>query len=128
VAIIGGTGPGQSYFDPLAFAPVTTARFGTAGYDTLRGPGFFNIDFSLFRNFAITERFHAEFRAEALNLTNTPHFANPPSANLNVSNLQLNSDGSVKNLGGFGVINATTGTGREGIDERMFRLGLRLSF
>jgi hypothetical protein len=47
---------------------------------------------------------------------------------LNVSNLQLNSDGSVKNLGGFGVINATTGTGREGIDERMFRLGLRLSF
>jgi len=128
VAIIGGTGPGQSYFDPLAFAPVTTARFGTAGYDTLRGPGFFNIDFSLFRNFAITERFHAEFRAEALNLTNTPHFANPPSGNLSVSNLQLNSDGSVKNLGGFGVINATTGTGREGIDERMFRLGLRLSF
>ena len=38
VAILGGIGPGQSYFDPLAFAPVTTARFGTEGYNTLRGP------------------------------------------------------------------------------------------
>ena len=27
VAILGGAGPNQSYFDPLAFAPVTTASF-----------------------------------------------------------------------------------------------------
>ena len=28
----------------------------------------------------------------------------------------------------YSVITATTGTGREGIDERMFRLGLRVTF
>ena len=78
----------------------------------------FNIDFSLFREFQITERWKAQFRAEALNLTNTPHFANPAA---NVSNLQLNSDGSVRNLGGFGVITATANSGREGIDERLIR-------
>jgi outer membrane receptor protein involved in Fe transport len=125
VAIPGGVGPGQSYFDPLAYAPVTAVRFGTSGYDSLRGPGLVNLDFSLFRDFPITERFKAQFRAEALNFTNTPHFSNPAS---NVSNLQLNPDGSVKNLGGFSVITTTTGTGREGVDERVFRFGLRISF
>jgi hypothetical protein len=124
VAIPGGVGPGQSYFDPLAYAPVTAVRFGTSGYDSLRGPGLVNLDFSLFRDFRITERFKAQFRAEALNFTNTPHFSNPAS---NVSNLQLNPDGSVKNLGGFSVITTTTGTGREGVDERVFRFGLRLN-
>ena len=70
-------------------------------------------------------RYSAEFRAEALNLTNTPHFANPGA---NVSNMVLNPDGTIRSLGGYTVITATTGTGREGIDERLFRLGLRLTF
>lgn len=125
VAILGGTGPGQSYFDPLAFAPVTAVRFGTAGYESLRGPGTTNLDFSLFRNFRAAERISIQVRAEAFNLTNTPHFANPGA---NVSSLLLNTDGSVKSLGTYTVISATTGTGREGIDQRAFRLGLRLSF
>ena len=33
-AILGGTGPGQSYFNPTAFAPVTAVRFGTSGLNT----------------------------------------------------------------------------------------------
>ena len=74
---------------------------------------------------AVTERWKAEFRAEALNLTNTPHFANPGA---NVSNMVLNPDGTIRSLGGYTVITSTTGTGREGIDERLFRLGLRITF
>ena len=111
VAILGGTGPGQSYFDPLAFSSVTTATFGTAGFNSIRGPGTMNFDAGLFRNFRPIERMNIQFRAEAMNVTNTPHFANPAS---NVSNLQLNPDGSVRNLGGYTVITATQGLGREG--------------
>ncbi len=125
VQILGGIGKGSSYFDPLAFAPVTTARFGTAGYNSIRGPGAMNVDAGLFRRFNITERFDLEFRAEAFNFTNTPHFANPGS---NVSNLQLNTDGSIRNLGGYSEITSVNGVGRDGIDERVFRFGLRLSF
>jgi len=128
VQILGGIGTTQPYFDPTAFAPVTTASFGTSGYDTMRGPGILNTDAGIFRNFRITERWRAEFRAEALNLTNTPHFLNPTSANTNVSNLQLNSDGSVRNLGGFGTITSVAGIGREGIDERTFRFGMKITF
>jgi hypothetical protein len=56
---------------------------GTSARDLIRGPGFSNIDLAVFKNFAITERFRAQFRAQAYNLTNTPHFANPYDTNLN---------------------------------------------
>ncbi len=54
VAILGNIGPGQSCFDPLAFAPITTARFGTASYNSMRGPGIVNLDFSLYRQFQLS--------------------------------------------------------------------------
>ncbi|HUI76047.1 MAG TPA: hypothetical protein VLX32_13940, partial [Candidatus Acidoferrum sp.] len=57
-----------------------------------RGPGFSNLDFAVFKNFAITERFRAQFRAQAYNLTNTPHFSNPGDTNLNDGHIgQINS-------------------------------------
>jgi hypothetical protein len=125
VAIFGGVGTGVSYFDPLAYAPVTQARFGTSGLLSMRGPGLVNLDVGLFRDFRVTETMRIQFRGEAFNSTNTPHFSNPGA---NVANLQLNPDGTVKNLGGFSEIRSTTGNGREGVDSRVFRLGLRVSF
>jgi len=125
VAMPGGIGPGQSWFDPLAYASVTQVRFGTSGMDVLRGPGQINLDAALFRTFRVTERVHAQFRAQVFNAANTPHFANPAS---NAGNLVLNPNGTINNLGGFTVISATTGNGREGVDQRVFQLALRLSF
>jgi hypothetical protein len=37
----------------------------------------FNWGLSAFKGFAIGERLKAQFRAEALNATNTPYFGNP---------------------------------------------------
>lgn len=115
VAMLGGVGPGQHYFDPSRFAPVPsgTFAFGSAGFDILRGPGQANIDFSLFRSFRVSERLALQFRGEALNLTNTPHFGNP--------------EGSVTS-GSFAQITRLGSIGREGIDQRIFRLGLYLTF
>ena len=119
VEILGGTGPGQSYFDPLAFVPVTAVRFGNSGLNILRGPGVVNLDLGLFREFAATERVRIQFRAETFNATNTPHFNNPGT---NVSNMQLRPDGSVASLRGYSEILSAQD------DERQFRFGLRISF
>lgn len=117
-------GDPQSYFDPLAFAEVREARFGTSGFNTLRGPGVANLDLSVFRNFRLTEKLSARFSAEALNFTNTPHFANPGN---NVAAPSRNPDGSIRALNGFTQITATSAPSRTQ-DERFFRFGLRLSF
>jgi hypothetical protein len=95
------------------------------GFNSLRGPGIFNLDMGLFRDFRVTERLHVSFPAEAFNSTNAPHFGNPGD---NVSNLQLNGDGSVRNLGGYAEITSLANTGRDGIDDRVFRSGLWVSW
>jgi hypothetical protein len=125
VEILGAIGPGRAYFDVTAFKPVTDARFGTAGFNTLRGPGVGNLDASIFRTFSLQRNMKMQFRLEIFNVTNTPHFGNPSGTN--VSNLQLNADGTVRNLGGFGVIDSVSALGRE-YDQRYFRVGMRLSF
>jgi outer membrane receptor protein involved in Fe transport len=113
VEILGGIGAGQPWFDTSAFRAVTERRFGTAGINSMRGPGFANFDMSIFRQFGLGRSRALQFRMEIFNLTNTPHFANP--------------QGSV-NASNFGIISSTANSGREGIDERLFRLGLRVSF
>jgi hypothetical protein len=118
VEILGGVGRGQPYFDPTAFAAVSEARFGTAGFNILRAPGRVNWDLGLFRNFRITEALKMELRLESFNFTNTPKFGTPGS---NVSNLQFNPDGSIRSLNGFAEITSAS-------EERQFSLGLRLSF
>jgi hypothetical protein len=118
VKILGGTGPGQSYFDPLAFRSVTDVRYGNVGLNSVRGPGFTNLDLGLFREFRVRDM-RVQFRAEAFNATNTPHFNNPGA---NVSNMRLNADGTVASLGGFTEITSAKA------DERQVRLGLRIAF
>lgn len=93
VAIFGNHGAGESYFDPLAFAPVTTASFGTAGYEILKGPTSVNLDLGVTRKFKISERFGMELRADAFNAPNHPHWGNPAA---NVSTMSLNPDGRVR--------------------------------
>lgn len=120
---LGRVGAGQPFYDWSCFAPVTEPRFGTAGFNILYGPGLVNLDLGLFRRFDVSERMKLEFRAEAFNATNTPHFSNPSN---NISNLRLNPDGTFRS--GVFEVTGTRNTGREGIDERVFRFGLRLSF
>jgi len=128
VRILGDIGPGKSWFDPLAFRAVTEPRFGNVGLNSLRGPGFANVDLSVQRQFTARERWNVQLRAEVFNLTNTPHFDIPGGTNRNVSNLQVNADGTVRNLGGFSSITSTANSGRDGIDERVLRIGLRFGF
>ena len=124
-------GNANLWFDPTAYRPVTDARFGTSGFDSLRGPGFVNTDLGLFRNFKVSERFELQFRAEAFNITNTPHLGQP---NSNVSAVQYGTlaDGSpnynqIENLNGFGQITSVRSEGRP-MDERYFRLGVKIRF
>jgi hypothetical protein len=121
---LGGVGRGQAFYDWLAWAPVTGARFGTASFmPNTRAPGIRNLDVGIFRRFLITERLDMQFRAEALNVTNTPQWGTPSG---NISGLQRFPDGSFR--GGVFEVTGTANTGRDGIVQRVFRFGLRFGF
>ncbi|MBM3725251.1 MAG: hypothetical protein FJW40_07500 [Acidobacteria bacterium] len=125
---LGGYGRGQAYYDWTTFKSVTDAsgraeaRFGTGGLNRLRGPGIFNTDLGVHRSFKANERVNIQFRAEALNLTNTPQLGQPSG---NISGLRL-ANGNF--TGGVFEITGTANTGRDGLVQRAIRLGLRVSF
>lgn len=64
-------------FNPAAFAAPPPGQYGSLGRNALRGPGFAQVDLSLFKNFALTEKTSLQFRAEAFNVFNHPNFALP---------------------------------------------------
>lgn len=64
-------------FDSSPFTGTNVCGTGNAGRNLVRGPGYVNGDFSVFKNFAMKERYNLQTRFEFFNLTNTPHFANP---------------------------------------------------
>jgi hypothetical protein len=107
--VLGLTIQGVNCAANCAWAPENGARFGGVGRNTLRGPGFFETDLSIYRTFSITEQVQFQFRAEALNATNHANFANPTS-DINNSN--------------FGFITGTTGPNQ----SRQWRFGARVSF
>jgi hypothetical protein len=123
VQILGGIGRSNPYFDPLAFAPVSEARFGTAPFNVLRGPGVASWDLMVSRGFRLPREMDLQFRVEAFNVTNRPKFQNPGNGNTNVSNLRLNPDGTVRDLNGYAVVTATND-----LSERQVRFGIRLGW
>ncbi len=99
VPFIGGVGPGAYYYNPAAFAPVTTQRFGTSGRNILSGPGVWNTDMSISRIFPIRENLKFEFRTEFYNLPNTSHFNNPDTGSVTDSNfMQITSSYGERNI------------------------------
>jgi hypothetical protein len=91
------------------------ATGGDVGLQTITGPPVKTLDFSMFKTFRITERFHMQFRAEALNLGNF--------AILNQPDLSIGDSKLYGGNGNFGVITgAAVGT------ERHVQFSLRLTF
>ncbi|MES1260822.1 MAG: hypothetical protein ABUS49_03725, partial [Acidobacteriota bacterium] len=97
----------QQWFNTSAFALPATGSVGNAGIDIVRGPAVSNLDFAMFRNFALRERLKFQFRAEFFNALNHTVLGNP--------NTTLTSSA-------FGKILST------GTPPRVGELGLKVSF
>jgi hypothetical protein len=66
----------QHWFDTSAFK-IAVGHYGTSGRNILSAPGLVNLDFSLFKNFHVSESKRFQFRWEMYNATNTPAFSAP---------------------------------------------------
>ena len=54
-----------------------TRHFGNLGRNSLRGPAFKELNFSVFKNTPITEKVNLQMRAEFFNILNHPNFSSP---------------------------------------------------
>jgi hypothetical protein len=84
----------QAWFNPAAFKTNALGTFGNVPRNYLRGPGYEDLDLSLFKNIFTEHRVHGQFQAEAFNALNHTNLANPAS--------------SASSGGTFGVISATS--------------------
>jgi hypothetical protein len=95
------------WFDTAAFAQPAPGRFGNQGVGLIRGPGIFNADLSILRNFPLPgEGRKVQIRGEFLNATNHTNFGGP---------------GRVFGAPGFGVISSAA-------PARRIQLGARFIF
>jgi hypothetical protein len=86
MALDGGT-PGNATASLTSFGcyaaghsimiPPPLGQFGTMGRNMFHDTGFRNWDFSVAKNWKLTERWGAQFRAEFFNILNHPNLANP---------------------------------------------------
>jgi hypothetical protein len=72
-------GTPDQWFDPHAFTLPIPGTFGNVSRGSLRGPGLFDVDTSLFKKFRVSERWNLQLRAEVFNILNHSNFslANP---------------------------------------------------
>lgn len=70
-------GSPNQYFNPNAFIVPPAGTYGNVGRNSLIGPGFANLDLSLRKDTALSERFRLQFRAEFFNILNRANFSTP---------------------------------------------------
>jgi hypothetical protein len=109
--ILGGP---NEYFNPNAFIVPAAGTYGTVGRDTLTGPGLAELDVSVMKNTAISERVRLQFRAEFFNVLNHANFGTP--------NTVVFSSASTTPASTAGVITSTASTSRQ------IQFGLKLLF
>jgi hypothetical protein len=109
--VLGGLGPGLLYFDPSVYSlPAAGVQGNMRRNNGPEGPGFWNIDMSLFKRFGIGGTRFGELRVDAYNVTNSVRWGNPSTG---FSNAAGNT---------FGQITGTTG------GQRSLRFGARVTF
>jgi hypothetical protein len=111
---LGLIGSDGRYYETSAFRAPERGRFGTTGRNTLRHPGVFNTDLSLFKNFPITERVRLQFRAEAFNALNHPQFGQANSRTGAFASTDVSNPNFLRVVNSFG--------------ERQLRFALKLNF
>ena len=107
-------GQPNRYYDPNAFVLPAPGTYGNAGRNTLIGPGFADLDISLLKTTALTEKVKLQFRGEFFNILNHANFGTP--------NTIVFSSASATPAQTAGVITSTAGTSRQ------IQFGLKLLF
>ncbi len=88
----------DGWINPAAFATAPDGRRGTAGVGMGKGPNLQTWDFSLRKQFRITERFSLRFQADMFNAFNRANFRGPSTTVTNAGFGTIGSTGPPRNI------------------------------
>jgi outer membrane receptor protein involved in Fe transport len=94
-------GVGLNWLNPAAFADAAPGTWGNTGRNAYVGPGYGDVDFSVFKNTHITERITTQFRVEMFNLFNRTNYAPPLEGSFNPSYTYDNALNLFTTIGSF---------------------------
>ncbi len=99
-----GRAPGVNWVDPNSFANAAPGSFGTSHRNAYYGPGFSDVDLSVFKDTRIHERLTIQLRAEMFNLFNRVNYGPPGFGSVNPAggNLAVGGDFTLDTtIGGY---------------------------
>jgi hypothetical protein len=67
----------NEWYNPAAYGKPAQYTFGNAGRNSLLGPGYGEVDLSLTKAFAITEKTHVDLKWDVFNALNRENLATP---------------------------------------------------
>ena len=115
----------RQFFNPAAFSAPAYGTVGNLGRDTLTGPGLANLDLALHKSAHISERLHAQFRAEFFNVLNRTNLSTPNPVVFTSGPTQ----GTATNQNAVPVASPTAGViTATATNSRQVQLGLKLLF
>jgi len=104
----------RHWFNPSCYTLQPTGTVGNLGKNTVTGPGYTTLDFSLTKDTKILERLNVQFRAEAFNILNQVNFGIPVlNAFTAVGGLAGSPAGITGNAANAGQITSIIGTSRQ---------------
>ena len=93
-------GVGANWLNPAAFSDAAAGTWGDSSRNAYFGPGYSDVDFSVFKNTKIGERVTTQFRVEMFNLFNRTNYA-PPLNDFNPSYSATNALSLYTTIGSF---------------------------
>jgi len=105
-------GKPNQWFNPNAFILTSAGTYGNVGRGVLSGPGLAELDLSLLKNIAISERIRLQIRSEFFNALNHANFGTP--------NAIVFSGSQISSTAGLITSTATT--------SRQIQFGMKLTF
>ena len=101
-------GVGLNWLNPASFVDAPAGTWGTTSRNEFVGPGYSDVDFSVFKNTHITEKITTQFRIEMFNLFNRTNYAPPLEDNFNPS---ITYDNGLSLFTTIGSFNGAPGIG-----------------
>jgi hypothetical protein len=123
---VSGNALGQWIANPSVFLPAATTALGNVRRNSLYGPGFTNLDFTVAKNTKLTEKMNLQLRMDAFDSLNHPNYGQPGPQSGGSLVVVVPSSATIPST--FSTITSTRFPTGDSGSSRQLQMALKLQF